>query len=397
MHIVVIIPTYNEKVNIKNLIPVLQTEVFPKIKGHEMSILVADDGSPDGTQGVVEGFVKEYKNVHLLEGKKEGLGKAYARAMRYAMDILHADAVLEFDADFQHDPHDIPRLIAALDKGADYVIGSRYIKGGQIPKEWGLDRKLKSRFGGLFARYMFLMLNIHDMTSGFKLTKTSFLSKVDLEHLFSYNYAYKMHILHDVVRLGARVKEVPIIFYERTSGKSKMDTNDIVDSLLVVIRLTLTDKDGGIGTQTYSYVSVYNPTQQGLFSAGQKYTSQPGAYLQSPNITGSVMFGLSYKYQGDIPVDNRQFSMDFNSADFHFNATSINSLVIANGIGTLRGTGEVNGSGIYSFLVSGNENTDTIRIQIKDDLGNVIYDTQPSAADIANPTTTLSAGIILAH
>ena len=241
MHIVVIIPTYNEKVNIKNLIPVLQTEVFPKIKGYEMSILVADDGSPDGTQGVVEGFVKEYKNVHLLEGKKEGLGKAYARAMRYAMDILHADAVLEFDADFQHDPHDIPRLIAALDKGADYVIGSRYIKGGQIPKEWGFDRKLKSRLGGLFARYMFLMLNIHDMTSGFKLTKTSFLSKVDLEHLFSYNYAYKMHILHDVVRLGAKVKEVPIIFYERTSGRSKMDTNDIVDSLLVVFRLTLID------------------------------------------------------------------------------------------------------------------------------------------------------------
>ena len=241
MHIVVIIPTYNEKVNIKNLIPVLQTEVFPKIKGYEMSILVADDGSPDGTQGVVEGFVKEYKNVHLLEGKKEGLGKAYARAMRYAMDILHADAVLEFDADFQHDPHDIPRLIAALDKGADYVIGSRYIKGGQIPKEWGFDRKLKSRLGGLFARYMFLMLNIHDMTSGFKLTKTSFLSKVDLEHLFSYNYAYKMHILHDVDRLGAKVKEVPIIFYERTSGRSKMDTNDIVDSLLVVFRLTLID------------------------------------------------------------------------------------------------------------------------------------------------------------
>jgi dolichol-phosphate mannosyltransferase len=128
-----------------------------------------------------------------------------------------------------------------MDEGADYVIGSRYIKGGSIPNEWGFDRKIKSRLGGIFARYVFLMFNIHDMTSGFKLTKTSFLEKVDLDHLLSYNYAYKLHILHDVVHLGAKVKEVPIAFNERTKGKSKMDTNDMTESLLLVIRLGIYD------------------------------------------------------------------------------------------------------------------------------------------------------------
>ena len=241
MKIVVILPTYNEKGNIEKMIPVLENEVFPKIKNHQMEILIADDTSPDGTGDVVRKYMQDYKNLHLLEGKKEGLGKAYVRAMQHAMDKLEADAVIEFDSDFQHDPHDIPRLIEAVDGGADYVIGSRYVKGGAIPKEWGFDRKIKSILGGLLAKYVFMMFDLHDLTSGFKLTKTSYLKKVDLDHLYSYNYAYKLHILHDVVHLGAKVKEVPIVFYERTKGKSKMDTNDITESLLVVFKLGLYD------------------------------------------------------------------------------------------------------------------------------------------------------------
>lgn len=225
----------------EKMIPVLEKEVFPRIENHDMQILVADDKSPDGTADVIHDYMKEYKNLHLLQGNKEGLGKAYVRAMKHAMDEMHADAVIEFDADFQHDPNDIPRLVKAMDEGADYVIGSRYVPGGAIPKEWGFDRKVKSRLGGLLAKYVFMMFTMHDMTSGFKLTKTKYLQKVDLDHLYSYNYAYKLHILHDVVHLGAKVTEVPIIFYERTKGKSKMDTNDIVESLYVVFKLGLYD------------------------------------------------------------------------------------------------------------------------------------------------------------
>jgi dolichol-phosphate mannosyltransferase len=264
MKIVVMIPTYNEKQNIEKMIPLLETEVFPKIEKHSMEILVADDGSPDGTRDVVEEYMKKYKNLHLLEGKKNGLGAAYVRAMKHAMDEMHADAVIEFDADFQHDPHDIPHLVAAMDEGYDYVIGSRYIPGGKIPKEWGIDRKILSKFGSLFTRIVWLNLKIHDMTSGFKLTKTEYLKKVDLDHLLSNDFAYKMNILHDLLKLGVKVKEVPIVFYEREKGASKINRKDQIDSLYVVLRLRFRDSEKFIkfllvgGTGFVINLVVYN-------------------------------------------------------------------------------------------------------------------------------------------
>jgi len=241
MKIVVIIPTYNERVNIEKLIPVLEEETFPKVKDHDMAILVADDQSPDGTAEAVREFIKKWKNIKLLMGDKNGLGAAYIRAMRYAMDEMKADAIVELDADFQHDPQDIPRFIQAMDEGADYVIGSRYIPGGAIPPEWGIHRKFMSFFGGLFARIVLLRFGIHDMTSGYKLTRTKYLKKVDLENLYSMYYAYKIHILHDVLKAGAKVKEVPIIFYERKEGSSKISKKDLFDSFWVVLRLRWRD------------------------------------------------------------------------------------------------------------------------------------------------------------
>lgn len=237
MKIVVIIPTYNEFENIQLMITVLEKEVFPKIKDHTMSILVADDNSPDGTATVVEDLAKKWKNIVLLKGEKKGLGAAYVRAMKYAMDKMDAYAVVEIDADFQHDPHDIIRLVKAMDEGADYVIGSRYIPGGEIPKEWGLHRKFLSFFGSLFARIMFLRFDVHDMTSGLKLTKSEYLQKVDLDNLLSHYYAYKIHILYEILRLKANVKEVPIIFYERKKGSSKISRKDLFDSFAVVLKL----------------------------------------------------------------------------------------------------------------------------------------------------------------
>ena len=184
--------------------------------------------------------------------------------MKYAMEKMRADAVMEFDSDFQHDPHDIPRLIKAMDNGADYVVGSRYIPGGSIPKQWGLDRKILSVFGNLFTRLVWLNFKIHDMTSGFKLTKTEFLKKVDLDHLLSYSFAYKMQIMHDIIRLKARVKEVPIVFYEREAGKSKIDVQDQFESFYVIVRLGISDRKrfiqfllvGGTGF-VLQFITVY--------------------------------------------------------------------------------------------------------------------------------------------
>ncbi len=241
MKIVIISPTYNERENVAKMIPLLEEEIFPQIKGHDVKLLVVDDTSPDGTAEEVKKFSKKWDNIELLMGDKGGLGSAYVRGMHYAMDTMHADAVMEFDSDFQHNPHDIPLLVKAMDEGADYVIGSRYVPGGSIPKAWGIDRKILSIFGNLFTQIVWMNFRIHDMTSGFKLTKTSFLKKIDLDHLLSNNFAYKMHILHDVVKAGAKVTEVPIAFLEREKGASKISQRDQFDSLYVVLRLAIYD------------------------------------------------------------------------------------------------------------------------------------------------------------
>ncbi len=204
-----------------------------------MYIIVVDDNSPDGTAEEVKKFCQKWKNVHLLLGEKKGLGVAYVRGMHYAIDVLKADAVIEIDADFQHDPHDIPKLISAMDNGADHVIGSRYIKNGSIPKEWGIHRKIISRLGGLFAQIMLNFWNIHDMTSGYKLTRSSVLKKIDIDHLYSKYYAYKLHILYDMKKLKAKIVEVPIIFHERRDGSSKITSRDLIDSLKVVLLLRI--------------------------------------------------------------------------------------------------------------------------------------------------------------
>ena len=242
MKIVIIIPTYNERSNIEKMIPLLENDIFPKIKNHNLFILIVDDKSPDGTADAVNDFMKKWHNIELLSGEKNGLGAAYVRGMHYAMEKMDADAVMEFDSDFQHNPQDISRLISAMDEGADYVIGSRYIPGGSIPKGWGINRKFLSVFGSLFIRIVWLNFAIHDMTSGFKLTKTSFLNRIDLDHLLSQNFSYKVQILHDLVKLKAKVKEVPIVFSEREKGKSKINIQDQFESFYVVLRLALYDR-----------------------------------------------------------------------------------------------------------------------------------------------------------
>lgn len=240
-NVVVIIPTYNEGAAIGNLIDVLEKE-FLNIPGHKMSILVVDGNSTDGTGGIVLERSKKYKNIELLtEKEKRGLGMAYIEGMHYAVDKMGADAFIEFDGDFQHDPKDIKRLVAEFDSGYDYVIGSRYVAGGEIPSDWGVHRKLLSIFGGLIVRYG-LWLPTHDNTSGLKLTRVSgFYDKLPLseDKILSKRHAYKIHLLYSMFRLGAKIKEIPIKFLERDGGASKSTIEDIWESLRVVIFLRL--------------------------------------------------------------------------------------------------------------------------------------------------------------
>ena len=162
-----------------------------------------------------------------------------------------------------------------------------------------------------------------------------------------------------------------------------------------VYPVTITVSDGtASGTSPVEYASVYNPTQQGIFTAGHRYSNPATA---NPSTSGNVTFGLSYKYQGTMPTGVREFSLDFNAANIHFNATTVSSLVVSNGFATLTGTGTINGgSHTYNFLVTGVDGGG-IRIQITDpsNNSNVIYDTQPNAAVTATPTTSVTGNVIV--
>ncbi len=239
MKIVIIIPTYNEKATIGRLIEALERE-FKNIPNHQMGILVVDGNSPDGTADMVHSQMRAYKNIDLLvERAKRGLGMAYIEGMKYAVNKMAAEAFIEFDGDFQHDPKDVKRLIAELDRGYDYVIGSRYVPGGSIPEAWGWHRKFLSRFGGWFVKFM-LGLPTNDNTSGLKLTRVKgFFDKLPLDEkqILSRRHAYKIHLLYEMIKLGAKAKEIPIQFLERSGGDSKSSLEDIKESLGVVFKL----------------------------------------------------------------------------------------------------------------------------------------------------------------
>ena len=226
----IILPTYNESGNIAALLTRLGGE-FRRLQ-HDMHILVVDDNSPDGTADRVRAAMQGMSNLHLITGQKAGLGAAYIRGMRHALDELNADVVFEMDADFSHDPADVPRLLAALEDSADFVIGSRHVKGGSIPAEWSLLRKLNSAGGNWVARYIAGLYGIRDCTAGFRAIRASILRQIDFTALRVKGYAFQVALLHQAVTLGAVVKEVPVHFVDRKQGQSKLGLADIVEFVL---------------------------------------------------------------------------------------------------------------------------------------------------------------------
>lgn len=237
MKIVIVLPTYNEKDNIR---PILD-EIFAETKNspHDIQVLVVDDNSPDGTGKIVEDYTVSNAKVHLLRGEKQGLGAAYIRGFQHAMATLSPDVLFEMDADGSHPPRYIAPMIQTIENGADVAVGTRYIKGGSIPKHWGLLRKFLSGYGNLVARVILLTPQFHDMTTGFRATKVSALQRVNLDGLLSKRFAYKIHLFHALYMDGAKITEVPFEFVDREKGASKMITNDMIDSLRVIVTIRL--------------------------------------------------------------------------------------------------------------------------------------------------------------
>ncbi|MEK9178804.1 MAG: glycosyltransferase family 2 protein [Patescibacteria group bacterium] len=237
MNVVVIIPTYNEKGNIEKLIAILEEDVFPKIKNHNMNILVADDNSPDGTAEEVKKLMKRWSNISLSTGKKKGLGAAYVRAMTYAVNDMKADVMFEMDADFFHDPHKIPEFLKKIDDGNDFVVGSRYIKGGGIPKNWGLHRKIMSSVGNLVVKLILMRFWIHDWTGGYRaLKKEVFLKEKSVLSKYA-GYTFQVAFLHKAVADGFKVAEVPFQATDRFLGRSKIAPFEYIFNLLKYVTI----------------------------------------------------------------------------------------------------------------------------------------------------------------
>ena len=232
MKTVIILPTYNETGNIEKIIEILENKVFPNIKNHEMYILVADDSSPDGTADIVKGLMKKYKNLHLNSGQKNGLGAAYVRAMNYAINELNAEVIFEMDADFFHDPYKVPEFLEKIDEGFDMVVGTRYTKGGSIPKNWGLHRKLFSVVGNAIVRFTLMRFWLHDWTGGYRaLKKEVFLKEQNKLKKYA-GYTFQVAFLHMAVADGFNITEVPFKAKDRELGRSKIAPSEYIVNLL---------------------------------------------------------------------------------------------------------------------------------------------------------------------
>lgn len=231
---IIVIPTYNEADNIKRLIEAVH-DVVETIKDWDFQILVVDSKSPDGTSSLVKSIQKTLKFVHLLETEKEGIGKAYSRGFTYALEKYKPDVLFEMDADFSHDPKSIPNFCKKIDAGADLVIGSRYMKGGSIPKDWGFDRKIFSILGNVVVRLGFMKLSITDWTGGYRAIRAGLIEK-SISHVDKYTgYVFQIALLDFAVKEHAKIAETPIKFTDRKYGVSKINTGHYIQNIFSYI------------------------------------------------------------------------------------------------------------------------------------------------------------------
>lgn len=231
---VVIIPTYNEKENISNIINAVLGQA-----GHQFDILVIDDNSPDGTAAIVEGMIQERPDrIHIIKrAGKLGLGTAYITGFKWALQQGY-DFVIEMDADFSHRPEDlIPLQAACATGGADLSIGSRYITGVNVVN-WPMGRVLMSYYASAYVR-LITGMTVHDTTAGFVCYRREVLEAIDLDNIEFKGYAFQIEMKFTAFKMGFKIKEVPIIFVNRVLGTSKMNGSIFGEAVFGVIKLRL--------------------------------------------------------------------------------------------------------------------------------------------------------------
>lgn len=232
MRALVIIPTYNERENIVPLVEAITSF------GRGVHILVVDDNSPDGTAKEVERLQLQHQQLHLLlRAEKKGLGRAYIAGFHWGLERGY-DALIEMDADFSHRPEDLMTLIDALESGAKFVVGSRYVQGGGTVN-WGLGRKALSRGGSLYARTI-LGYPLKDWTGGFNGWRREVLEGIGLDNIRSDGYSFQVELKYRALRAGFKGREVPIIFEDRRVGESKMSLMIVFEAFYRVWKIRFT-------------------------------------------------------------------------------------------------------------------------------------------------------------
>jgi dolichol-phosphate mannosyltransferase len=232
----VVMPTYNEAMNVERIVHAVGAELDRLAPG-EYRILIVDDNSPDGTGELADKLARELGTVEVLHRPaKAGLGHAYLAGFAHALG-RGAQLIIEMDADFSHDPRYLGDLLEAAGT-ADLVLGSRYVDGGGV-RDWGLARRMISRGGSLYARTI-LGVDVRDLTGGFKCIRREVLEAIDLPSIRAEGYVFQIEVTYRSVVAGFRVKEVPIVFGDRTEGTSKMSARIALEAIWLVPRLRRT-------------------------------------------------------------------------------------------------------------------------------------------------------------
>lgn len=318
--VILILPTYNEKDNIKELIGAIE-DVFTKLSRYSLQILVVDDYSPDGTGEVVKKLVTEYKNITLISKKKEGLGAAYVYAIKYALKNLKPDILVQIDADLQHDPKLLPEFFREIETGADMVIGSRYIFGGSIPGNWGIHRKIYSILGNAIVRFGLGMLTPHDWTSGYRVYKCKVYEKIGAGLEKYSGYTFQVAFLRKAKVAGFKIAEVPLKFSDRIHGKSKIAPLDYIKNLLIYILNNSTFfKYIVIGIFGFSLQTAISKLFISLGIFPGLAVSIGSFFAIITNFLGNNMWTFSHKRISGVTVLLKKF--------IHFTFTSIGAVFI---------------------------------------------------------------------
>jgi dolichol-phosphate mannosyltransferase len=232
--VTVVVPTYNERLNLPHL--------AAAIRLHGYRLLVVDDGSPDGTGALADAIAAPDPLMYVLHRKKkEGLGPAYVAGFDVVLSGA-SEVVVEMDADFSHNPEDLPRLIDAVESGADLAIGSRYVQGGGTP-DWPPHRRALSRGGNMYAKLM-LGIPVRDSTAGFRAFRADALRQLPYRSAQASGYGFQVEMAMRAHEAGMRIVEIPVIFRDRTSGTSKMDGTIVREAMWLVTRWGITRRFG---------------------------------------------------------------------------------------------------------------------------------------------------------